>query len=74
VAAGSYPDIAVNTKTVDFGVALYGLQNMRPIQIENKGAAEARILFQCHHAGISSAGPNGVLTLSFREDPLLTLM
>jgi hypothetical protein len=56
---GSYPELVVHTKLIDFGTALFGSPNYRPIKVENKGAAEAFILFTCHHPAIKlHAGHN----------------
>lgn len=49
---GSYPDIYVLTRQIDFGVALFMTRNIKPIEIENKGNAEAEITFFCSHPGI----------------------
>ncbi|TPX70947.1 hypothetical protein CcCBS67573_g06390 [Chytriomyces confervae] len=52
----SYPDILVLTKVVDFGVALFGAENSRPINIENRGSADADIIFTCSHPCIQLEG------------------
>ncbi|TPX31055.1 hypothetical protein SmJEL517_g05513 [Synchytrium microbalum] len=52
VGTGSYPEIFVLTRTVDFAVALFGQANTRPITIENRGSAEASLTFTCHHRAI----------------------
>ncbi|KAJ3232284.1 hypothetical protein HDU81_003073 [Chytriomyces hyalinus] len=52
----SYPDILVLTKVVDFGVALFGAENSRPINIENRGSADADIIFSCSHPCIQLEG------------------
>lgn len=49
---GSYPNICVLTRQIDFGIALYKIENIKPIQIENKGNADAEITFFCSHGGI----------------------
>ncbi|KAI8846453.1 hypothetical protein BC829DRAFT_419195 [Chytridium lagenaria] len=41
-----------------FGTALFGSPNTKPISVENKGAAEARILFTCHHPAVRLEGGN----------------
>ncbi|KAJ3205215.1 hypothetical protein HDU82_005341 [Entophlyctis luteolus] len=56
VGMASYPDIVVMTKVVDFGVALFGSENSKPIFVENKGCAEAEIVVSCSHPAISLAG------------------
>ncbi|KAJ3091902.1 hypothetical protein HK102_012703 [Quaeritorhiza haematococci] len=50
---GSYPELGVLTRLIDFGVALYNTPNKRPIRVQNKGAADARLIFTCHHPGIT---------------------
>ncbi|KAJ3226712.1 hypothetical protein HK099_004322 [Clydaea vesicula] len=50
---GSYPELVVLTKIVDFGTALFGTTNVKPIMVENKGAAEAHVMLNCHHKGIT---------------------
>ncbi|KAJ3150028.1 hypothetical protein HDU86_006752 [Geranomyces michiganensis] len=50
---GSYPELVVLTKMVDFGTALFMTRNVQPVTVQNKGAAEAHIAFSCHHPGIS---------------------
>ncbi|KAI8618802.1 ribonucleotide reductase [Chytriomyces sp. MP71] len=58
----SYPDVVVLTKVVDFGVALFGAENPKPIAIENRGAADADIVFSCSHSSIRLDGDeHGVL-------------
>lgn len=42
---GSYPELSIPTKVVDYGTALFGTANIKEITIENKGSAEANILF-----------------------------
>ncbi|KAJ3108170.1 hypothetical protein HDU97_002082 [Phlyctochytrium planicorne] len=55
---GSYPELVVHTKVVDFGTALFGSPNSKAISVENKGAAEARIIFTCHHPAVRLEGGN----------------
>ena len=50
---GSYPELVVLTKVLDFGTALLGVRNILSFLVENKGSAEANIIFDCHHKGIS---------------------
>ncbi|KAI8822039.1 uncharacterized protein EV422DRAFT_414299 [Fimicolochytrium jonesii] len=50
---GSYPELVVLTKNVDFGTALFMTRNVQPVKVQNKGAAEAHVIFSCHHPGIS---------------------
>ncbi|TPX57662.1 hypothetical protein PhCBS80983_g03707 [Powellomyces hirtus] len=50
---GSYPELVVLTRMVDFGTALFMTRNVQPVTVQNKGAAEAHIVFSCHHPGIS---------------------
>ncbi|KNC96380.1 uncharacterized protein SPPG_08279 [Spizellomyces punctatus DAOM BR117] len=58
---GSYPELVVLTRTVDFGTALFMTRNVQPVKVQNKGAAEAHIVFSCHHPGISlDGGEKGV--------------
>ncbi|RKO94673.1 hypothetical protein BDK51DRAFT_29030 [Blyttiomyces helicus] len=49
---GSYPEVVVLTRVIDFGMALYMTPNVRPIKVQNKGAAEGHIVFSCHHPAI----------------------
>ncbi|KAJ1558925.1 hypothetical protein HK096_000589, partial [Nowakowskiella sp. JEL0078] len=49
---GSYPELVVLTKTIDFGTALYMHPNRKPIRVQNKGAAEAHVLLTCHHPSV----------------------
>ncbi|KAI9095893.1 hypothetical protein DFS34DRAFT_166252 [Phlyctochytrium arcticum] len=59
---GSYPELVVITRTVDFGTALFITRNVQPVRVENKGAAEAHIVFSCHHQGIElDGGEKGVV-------------
>ncbi|KAJ3215481.1 hypothetical protein HDU67_000339 [Dinochytrium kinnereticum] len=55
---GSYPELIVHTKLVDFGTALFGSPNYKPISVENKGSAEARVIFTCHHPAVRLEGGN----------------
>ncbi|KAI8912727.1 hypothetical protein EDD86DRAFT_274387 [Gorgonomyces haynaldii] len=48
----SYPDLVVLTKLVDFQIAMYKSPNYRKIEVENRGHAEASILFKCLHPHI----------------------
>ncbi|KAJ3017962.1 hypothetical protein HKX48_003248 [Thoreauomyces humboldtii] len=50
---GSYPELVVLTRMVDFGTALFMTRNVQPVTVQNKGSAEAHIVFSCHHPGIS---------------------
>ncbi|KAJ3172958.1 hypothetical protein HDU88_004416 [Geranomyces variabilis] len=50
---GSYPELVVLTRMVDFGTALFMTRNVQPVTVQNKGAAEAHIAFSCHHPGIT---------------------
>jgi hypothetical protein len=50
--SGSYPELNVLTHVVDFGTALFNLDNEGKILIENAGNAEAQVEFKCHHSGI----------------------
>ncbi|KAJ1562457.1 hypothetical protein HK405_011863, partial [Cladochytrium tenue] len=52
IGIGSYPELVVGTKFVDFGVALYGAPNVKPVRVENRGSAQAVVLFSCHHPSI----------------------
>ncbi|KAI9338150.1 hypothetical protein BDR26DRAFT_935284 [Obelidium mucronatum] len=64
LGVASYPDIMVLTRVVDFGTALYGAENSKPITIENKGLADADIVFSCSHPAISlEGGQYGSVTL-----------
>ncbi|KAJ3071797.1 Ribonucleoside-diphosphate reductase large subunit [Podochytrium sp. JEL0797] len=56
LGTASYPDIMVLTKVVDFGTALFGAENTKPIVIENMGSADADIIFTCSHPAISLEG------------------
>jgi hypothetical protein len=49
---GSYPELNVLTNVVDFGTALFNLDNVGQILIENSGMAEAQVEFKCFHPGI----------------------
>ncbi|KAJ3296006.1 hypothetical protein HK104_002087 [Borealophlyctis nickersoniae] len=61
---GSYPELVVLARTVDFGTALFMTPNVRPIRVQNKGAADAHIVFSCHHPGIRLEGAeNGPVVL-----------
>ncbi|KAI9209922.1 uncharacterized protein BJ171DRAFT_609460 [Polychytrium aggregatum] len=65
---GSYPELVVLTKEIDFGTALYRNRNVKPIQVMNKGAAEAHILFVCHHPYVVlEGGGNGEVVLGAYE-------
>ncbi|KAI9346790.1 hypothetical protein DFJ73DRAFT_466369 [Zopfochytrium polystomum] len=62
---GSYPELVVHTKVVDFGVALFANSNKKSIRVENKGSAQARIIFSCHHPSIClEGGNNGEIVLA----------
>ena len=50
---GGYPKITMNTKVIDFGTALYMAINKRRIEIQNIGAAEALIVFECSHLDLT---------------------
>ncbi|KAJ3119950.1 hypothetical protein HK098_004999, partial [Nowakowskiella sp. JEL0407] len=52
IGTGSYPELVVLTKMVDFGTALFNSPNRKPITVQNKGAAEAHIVLTCHHPPI----------------------
>ncbi|KAL7754347.1 hypothetical protein RI367_000328 [Sorochytrium milnesiophthora] len=62
VGAGGYPDIVVHTKEVDFGVALYNCDNVVPLDVENRGDADASLTFQCYHPAISLKGVDNKAT------------
>ncbi|KAJ3141473.1 F-actin-capping protein subunit beta, partial [Physocladia obscura] len=57
----SYPDISVLTKLIDFGTALFGAENSKAVVIENKGAADAEIVFSCAHPSIKLEGGGAVI-------------
>ncbi|KAJ3253609.1 Cilia- and flagella-associated protein 47 [Boothiomyces macroporosus] len=48
----SYPKLVVLTKVVDFGTALFRSRNTKTIEVQNKGAAEAHIVYTCSHPDI----------------------
>lgn len=52
IGTGSYPELVVLTKAVDFGTALYNTPNTRQILVENTGAAEAQLMFNSHHRAV----------------------
>nr|KAJ3422416.1 hypothetical protein HK105_008153 [Polyrhizophydium stewartii] len=60
---GSYPELVVLTRLVDFGTALFKNPNRRVIKVQNKGAAEAHVVFSCFHPDISleMAGRRGLV-------------
>jgi hypothetical protein len=61
---GSYPELVVLTKVIDFGTALYLNPNSRQIKVENRGTAEAHLIFTCHHPAIQlETGANGDIIL-----------
>ncbi|KAI9004707.1 hypothetical protein BC832DRAFT_557874, partial [Gaertneriomyces semiglobifer] len=60
---GSYPELVVLTRTVDFGTALFMTANLQPVRVQNKGAADAHIVFSCHHAGIKLDGDREELVI-----------
>lgn len=49
---GSYPDLMINTKLIDFNIALFKSPNRRPISVENRGDADAILTFSCIHPNI----------------------
>ena len=49
---GSFPELVVFTKDIDFGVALFKSQNRRVIKTHNKGTAEAHVIFRCNHPDV----------------------
>ena len=49
---GGYPEVSVLTKLVDFGTALFMTPNVKTIKIENKGSAEADLVFTSSHPNI----------------------
>ncbi|KAI8896807.1 hypothetical protein BC833DRAFT_629307 [Globomyces pollinis-pini] len=53
IGVASYPKLSVISKVVDFGTALYRNTNIRKIEVANKGAAEAKVVFQCNHPDIT---------------------
>ncbi|KAJ3034628.1 hypothetical protein HDV00_004834 [Rhizophlyctis rosea] len=62
---GGYPELVVLTRNVDFGTALFMTPNRKPIRVENRGAADAHIVFSCHHPAIRLEGhdPRGSVTI-----------
>eukprot|EP00842_Homolaphlyctis_polyrhiza_P004088 jgi/Hompol1/4680/HPOL_000802-RA len=50
---GSYPELVVLTRLVDFSTALFKNPNRRVIKVQNKGAAEAHVAFSCFHPDIT---------------------
>ncbi|KAJ3333298.1 hypothetical protein HDU76_009624 [Blyttiomyces sp. JEL0837] len=54
----AYPELVVITKVIDFGTALYGSPNRGQILVENRGAADAHVIFSCHHPAIQLEGGN----------------
>ncbi|KAJ3268590.1 Cilia- and flagella-associated protein 47 [Terramyces sp. JEL0728] len=48
----SYPKLVVLSKVVDFGTALFRSINTKTIEVQNKGAAEAHIVYTCSHPDI----------------------
>ncbi|RKP19144.1 hypothetical protein ROZALSC1DRAFT_29225, partial [Rozella allomycis CSF55] len=63
--SGGYPEIQVLTKELDFDVALIGVLNVKSIEIENKGPAEASLTFACYHPQIKleSNSDNGMVCI-----------
>ena len=51
--AGGYPKLVITAKVIDFGTALYKAVNKRRLEIQNIGAADAEIVFECNHTDIS---------------------
>ncbi|XJO75841.1 hypothetical protein BDV3_006456 [Batrachochytrium dendrobatidis] len=49
---GGYPELVVFTKQLDYGTALFKHPNRRVVKVQNKGAAEAHIVFNCFHPDI----------------------
>ena len=56
---GSYPQLTILDKMVDFGTALYNIPNIKMIKAENTGLADAQLVFNCHHYGIRLLSEEG---------------
>ena len=53
VGMGGFPKLTMTAKIIDFGTALYMASNKRRIEVQNIGAAEAVIVFECSHSDVS---------------------
>jgi hypothetical protein len=54
--SGGYPELIVGTKLINYGTALFGSPNVKPITVRNNGLAEATIIFHCLHSAIHLEG------------------
>ncbi|KAH6584138.1 hypothetical protein BASA61_007659 [Batrachochytrium salamandrivorans] len=50
---GSYPELVVLTRSIDYATALFKNPNRRIVKVQNKGSAEANLVFNCSHPDIS---------------------
>ncbi|KAI8927982.1 hypothetical protein BC831DRAFT_434564 [Entophlyctis helioformis] len=72
---GSYPELVVLTRVVEFGTALFKNPNRRVIRVQNKGAAEAHVVFSCFHPDIAlETGGRGGLIIEPRETKDLVIV
>jgi hypothetical protein len=71
---GSYPKLLLITKGIDFGTALYQHHNQRKFEVENRGAAEARIVFECGHPDLQLLESDEHLTVGPNEKKELTIV
>jgi hypothetical protein len=73
--SGGYPDIFVQTKVIDFKIALYKNPNRRLFLVENKGDAEANLLVSCVHPYVKmesydvTVGPQSKLEVAIVYTP-----
>ncbi|KAJ3356100.1 hypothetical protein HDU91_005601, partial [Kappamyces sp. JEL0680] len=51
--SASYPKLQIAAKVIDFGTALFKSVNKRRLEVQNIGAAEALIDFECNHADVT---------------------
>lgn len=58
---GNYPELNVITKEIDFGTALFNLDNIGQVQIENAGLADAQVDFRCYHRSITLSGTDRMI-------------
>lgn len=57
-AKGSYPELFINTHDINFGCVIVKKANKKSIIVENKGDAEANLIFHCAHPHVQLEIPD----------------